>query len=55
MKRKLSDLTKNELLSILYNDYDLHNGIICECAACGEDDKAQIYFVCDNCQENMRD
>lgn len=51
--RRLRDLSREELLSYIYNTYkdtDISTELA-ECAACGSNKDARYFFVCDHCNE----
>ena len=57
--KKIIDLTKSELLNFISNN--MNNGTVdvfaetCECAACGTTDKALYYYICENCENDLKD
>jgi hypothetical protein len=61
MKTKsIRDLTKSELLSLLYNMFDTHYKHPCICACCGDSDGSGIepkplFYLCDKCEKELTD
>lgn len=55
--KKITELTKEELISLLYNNFSIVNvhEEVCECAACGDTGAAQFFYVCDNCNKLLKD
>lgn len=50
--KAMNDLSKNELISLLYNNFDVDtNEEVCECAACGQEPNAKFGYICDRCEE----
>lgn len=50
--RKITELSKGELISLVYNNLDIStvdNDV--ECAVCGENDKAKFYYICEECNK----
>lgn len=54
--KQLADLSKDELLTILYHVMPTLKSFetMCECIVCG-DDNSKIKYVCDNCRQNDTD
>ena len=56
--RAIKELSKDELISLIYNIHDYpENGYnvsdpLAECASCGNTGKAEYYFICDRCNES---
>jgi len=57
-RKSLKELSKNELLEFIINYGDGSIDIFSEeadCVACGKDDKAKYWYLCDECSELMKD
>lgn len=55
-KKALNELTKEELLTFVYN-YDGKINVfdsLAECAVCGEDSTAIYHYECENCQNRSK-
>lgn len=55
--KSLAELSKTELLSLMGQEFNTDRvKRSCECATCGETDKAEFYYICDQCEaDNAED
>jgi hypothetical protein len=53
--KEMKELSKDELLNLLYNEFNVSTQEQCECAACGKTKFADYYYICDTCNrvENL--
>lgn len=51
----ITELSKTELLHFIYynvENFSITHSIV-ECAACGNNNKADFYYICDECNESL--
>jgi hypothetical protein len=54
MSKFLAELSKDELLSLLYNEYNAAMYDVCACVVCSKSNKyPALGYVCDDCQERL--
>ena len=51
--KKIKDLTKEELLSLIYTSLDVNDEEYIECACCGDTSKAKYYYICEYCEKEL--
>lgn len=52
--KNFTQLTKDELVSLVYNNFNVGYNTTLECACCGHVG-AQYYYQCQECQEKEKD
>jgi hypothetical protein len=54
IEKKIYDLTKSELIHLIYNNFNISIDASFDCVTCGGIE-ADWYYICDECEQGLKD
>jgi hypothetical protein len=56
MSKLITELSKEELLNLIYNNYDAFTYDVCFCVMCEKSNiDHELGYICDDCQKRLSD
>ena len=56
MSKNITELSKNELINLIYNNYDVFTYNVCCCVICEPSNvisELELGYICDDCQNRL--